>query len=169
MADRTKVVSEATDLVPVLRSFDSDVKREVFRLLTDGYVAESTVEDEFGEEGLEALEFFDQANLVDSEFRPGDQGMEKAFETYYSSFNINVTAPVDDMAEILRVAVMSKDEFQDLEEEVHTLVGEESDVRLHGVAEKLDMPIIRLKALLKRSPHLEPSGHHIEIIEDPGT
>lgn len=164
MADRTKVVSEAEDLVPVLRSFDTDVKREVFRLLADERVAESTVEEKFGEEGLEALEFFDQSNLVETEFLPGDDGMEKAYETYYSSFNINVTAPVDEMAEILRVAVMSNEEYDDIEAEIMEIVGD-GEVRTHGVAEKLDMPVIRLKALLKRSPHLELRGHHIEPID----
>lgn len=164
MADRTKVVSEAEDLVPVLRSFDTDVKRRVFRLLTEEWVTESTVEEKFGEEGLDALEFFDQSNLVDTEFRPGDDGMEKAYETYYSSFNINVTAPVDEMAEILRAAVMSNEEFEDVESRILDLVGD-GDVRAHGVAEELDIPVIALKALLKRSPRLELRGHHVEPID----
>ena len=40
---RIKVVSESTDFVPILRAFDTDVKRDLFQKLIDGGTAKNVI------------------------------------------------------------------------------------------------------------------------------
>ncbi len=161
MTRRVKVVSEPTDLVPVLRSFDTAVKREVFRRVTEDWVPRSEIEEDLGEDGLAALEFFDKSNLVETKWVPGDDGAEKAYHTYYTGFNIQANGPVDEVAEVLGAAVMSQAEFDEIEEDILAIVAHEGKQRSQDIAEKLEMPMVRLRSLVKRSAHLEFKGHHV--------
>src|SRR5207302_1554602 len=49
--NRIKVVSEVAELVPILRAVDSDVKAEVFREVSAGWMTVREIEAKFGEEG----------------------------------------------------------------------------------------------------------------------
>jgi len=162
---RIKVVSEPTDLVPILRSFDTDVKREVFKRLSGGWVTSKVIQSEFGEEGMDALTFFEKSKLVETRWEaiPGG-GTDKAYHGYYTSFHINTSCPTQDIAEILSVAAMTPEQFKAVEAEIDELVGADGN-SARAITEKLNIPLIRLKSLLKRSNRLEFRGHLVKRIE----
>ncbi|MCD6236571.1 MAG: ArsR family transcriptional regulator, partial [Thermoplasmata archaeon] len=54
---RTKVINSSIDMVPVLRAFDSEVKKNVFDEISEDWRLVSEITDKYGEEGREALEF----------------------------------------------------------------------------------------------------------------
>ena len=56
---RTKVINDSTDLVSILRAFDTPIKKEVFIEISKDWMPTSMILDKFGEEGQKALEFFD--------------------------------------------------------------------------------------------------------------
>jgi predicted DNA-binding ArsR family transcriptional regulator len=63
------------------------------------------------------------------------------------------------------VAMMDKDEFNDLEKKIITAVGAEG--KFSGdVAEKLGITQTMLKSLVKRSIKLDFRGHRIERIKE---
>ncbi len=161
---RIKVVSESTDLVPILRAFDSSVKRDVFQRLVDGWLTASQIEKDFGEKGLDALHVFEKTKVVETRWESVEGKTEKAFHSYYTAFQINVSASVGEIAEILAVASMEEQSFETIEGEVAAMVGPEG-FSARAIAEKFNMPLIRLKSLLKRSSRLEFKGHIVKKLE----
>ena len=63
---RTKVVNDSTDLVPLLRAFDNNVKKEVFNELLLDWKPLSDILVKYGDEGANALEYFDKMKLVET-------------------------------------------------------------------------------------------------------
>lgn len=163
--NRAKLISEPTDLVPILRSFDSEVKRQVFHEITDKWCTAGEIEERYGEEGKEALAFFEKTKLVETKWESHDGAPDKAYHSYYNSIHINSNAPVKDLAEIFFVAAMDQGDFQKLEQDILALIPEEQDsASARNVAEDLGMPMIRLRSLVKRSAQLDYKGHRVERV-----
>ena len=100
--NRIKVVSDPAELVPILRTVDSPIKREVFKEVTTDWRTAKQIEEKFGAEGVEALKFFEKMKLVETKWQTGAQMQpEKAYHAFYSSFHINATAPVTEISDVL--------------------------------------------------------------------
>ena len=163
---RIKVINEPTELVPMLRSLDSPIKREVFNAVSKEWVTLNDIEDKFGKEGKEALEFFEKMKLVETMWQTTDNNtQEKAYHTYYMSFHINTSCPIQEISEILAVAVMPNKEFNKVEKAIMDLIG--NDGMFAGdVSEQKELSMTMLKSLVKRSTKLEYRGHRVEMVKD---
>lgn len=157
---RAKVISDAAELVPLLRAFDSKVKRNVFSDLTDEWVTESEIEDRYGEEGVETLGLLENAHLVETRWATGDGGPEKAYHSFYTDFHFNVQSPVDEIGDLLHIAAMDEDSFKKLERELVTMA-KEGGVATRKAQQELDVTTSTLRGLVKRSAQLEIKGHEI--------
>ncbi|HEQ79102.1 MAG TPA: hypothetical protein ENN76_02415, partial [Euryarchaeota archaeon] len=82
--NRIKVINDVSELVPLLRTVDTDVKKEVFKKLSTDWFTTEQIEEEFGEEGVEAIMFFEKMKLVESRWQ-GEVPPIKAFHAYYNS------------------------------------------------------------------------------------
>ena len=164
--NRIKVVSDPAELVPILRTVDSPVKREVFKEVTTDWRTAKQIEDKFGPEGVEALKFFEKMKLVETKWQTSaSMQPEKAYHAFYSSFHINATAPVTEISDVLYAAMMSEKEYAKLEKQIHDMVGEEGKFA-GDVAEALGVSQTMLKALVKRSSRLDFRGHRVMRFED---
>ena len=162
---RIKVINDPTELVPILRAVDSKVKREVFREVSEDWRTIKEIEEKYGKEGKEALQFFEKMKLVETKWVSTQSGSEKAYHTYYMSFHINTTCTVREISEVLSVAVMPDKEFAALEKKILVLVGDTG--RFAGdISEQFGMSPIELKGLIKRSVKMEYRGHRIEKIAE---
>ena len=85
---RIKVISEVTDLVPMFHSVDTEVKRQVFQEASKSWLAESEIKEKYGDEGMEAIRFFDKMKLVKTQWKTSANGPEKAYLSYYTTFQI---------------------------------------------------------------------------------
>jgi predicted DNA-binding ArsR family transcriptional regulator len=160
---RIKVVSDVSDLVPILRAVGSPLRLKVVQKLGEDWLTLDDIEREFGEEGKKALAFFEKLRLIDTRWvaREGHRQPEKSYHFYYSTININTTSPLAEMSEVLAIATMPPKEYEKLELRIYAAVG--ADGRFFSdVAEGLKMSPTRLKALVKRSEKLEYRGHRIE-------
>lgn len=162
--NRAKLISEPTDLVPVLRSFDSEVKRQVFHEISDQWCTVSEIEDRYGEEGKEALNFFEKTKLVETKWEQVDGEPDKSYHSYYNSIHIDANAPITDLAEIFYVAAMDNASFSKVEQDILALIPDDTDsASARNIAEDLGVPMIRLRSLIKRSGLLEYKGHRVEL------
>ena len=161
---RIKVVSESTDFVPILRAFDTDVKRDLFQRLIDNWLTAAAIEKEFGKPGLEALALFEKTKLVETRWEAVEGKTEKAYHSYYTAFHINTSCSVQEIAEILAIASMDEATFDKIDQQLAEGVGPEG-FSARAIAEKFNMPLIRLKSLLKRSSRLEFKGHLVKKLE----
>jgi predicted DNA-binding ArsR family transcriptional regulator len=164
--NRIKVINEPSELVPMLRAVDTKVKRDVLKEVTLEWRTSKEIEDKFGEEGKEAIRFFEKMKLVETKWQSsGGNYPEKAYHTYYNSFHINASWPVYEISDVLSAAMMPEEEFEELEEKIYKLVGAEG--KFSGdVAEKLGITSTMLKSLVKRSIRLDFRGHRIERLKD---
>jgi len=164
--NRIKVVSELAELVPILRAVDSDVKREVFKEVSNDWKTANQVQEKYGTEGVEALHFFDKLKLVETKWQTSASASpEKAYHAFYGSFHINASAPVQEMSDILSVAMMPDAKYRKLEEKLAKLVGEEGKFA-GDLADELAVTQTMLRALVKRSSRLDFRGHRVQKFED---
>lgn len=165
---RIKVVNDISELVPILRAVDTPVKLRLVQRLADSWLTAEDVRREFGAEGTKALTFFEKLKLIDTRWvaREGRRTPDKSYHFYYSTININTTAPLQEVSEILAIASMSSKEYEKLERRIFEAVGEAGRF-FSDVAEELGMSPTRLKGLVKRSDKLEYRGHRIERFHAP--
>jgi predicted DNA-binding ArsR family transcriptional regulator len=159
--NRIKVVNEAAELVPILRAIDTKVKREVFKEVTENWCTEKDIENKFGQEGLEALRFFEKMNLVETKWQSSESEPEKAYHGFYSSFHIDASSTIHEISDVLAAAVMDDDEYVKTERRIYRFIGEDGKF-VGDVAEKLGVSQTLLRGLVKRSARLEYRGHRIE-------
>jgi predicted DNA-binding ArsR family transcriptional regulator len=151
---RTKVVNDSTDLVPLLRAFDSKTNKEVFKEVLTNWKPLSDIRDKYGEDGENALELFDKMKLVETRWTTAEEGIkgkpQKMYRSYYSAFNINISCPVSEISEIFTIASLDQGEFNDLESKIFDFLGETGKFG-NMVAENFGLSNLALKSLVKRS------------------
>ena len=151
---RTKVVNDSTDLVSLLRAFDSKTKKEVFNEILSEWKPLSDIQEKYGSEGAIALETFDRMKLVETKWTTPEEGIDgrpqKKYRSYYSAFNINISCPVNEISEIFTVASLNQTDFGKLEDEIYSFVGEDGKFG-NMVAENFGISNLALKGLVKRS------------------
>ena len=164
--NRIKVVNEAADLVVIFRAVDTDVKKEVLKEVSLDWRTTKEIEEKFGAEGKQALQLFDKMKLVETRWQQSQTSApEKAYHTYYSSFQITASCPIYEISDVLAVAVMPDAKYKKIEEKIAKSVG--PDGKFAGdVGEDLKVSQTMLKSLVKRSSRLEYRGHRIERIKE---
>ena len=164
--NRIKVINEPSELVPMLRSVDTPVKRDVLKEVTLEWRTADEIEKKYGPEGKDAIVFFEKMKLVESRWLSTNGNYpEKSFHTYYTSFHINAQWPVYEISDVLAAAMMSEEEYAEVEKKILDEVG--TDGRFSGdVAEALGMTSTMLKSLVRRSVKMDFRGHRIEIKRD---
>ena len=164
--NRIKVINEPSELVPMLRSVDTPVKRDVLKEVTLEWRTAEEIEKKYGPEGKDAIIFFEKMKLVESRWLSTDGNYpEKSFHTYYTSFHINAQWPVYEISDVLAAAMMSEEEYAEIEKKILDQVG--TDGRFSGdVAEALGMTSTMLKSLVRRSVKMDFRGHRIELKRD---
>lgn len=164
--NRIKVINEPSELVPMLRAVDTLVKREVLKEVTLEWRTSKEIEEKYGVEGKDAITFFEKMKLVESRWQSTDGGFpEKAYHTYYTSFHINAQWPVYEISDVLSAAMMSEEEFTEMEGRIIEAVGDRG--KFSGdVAEQLAVTSTMLRSLVRRSVKLDYRGHRIELSKD---
>lgn len=158
---RTKVINDSTELVSIMRAFDSSVKKEVFNEISRDWTPTSMIVDKYGNKGLEALDFFDHMKLAETKWTTPEDGIngkpQKMYRSFYSLFNINISCPVNEISEIFTVSSLDENNFRKLEEKIFQFIGE-SGTYSNKVSENFEISNTALKALVKRSNRFQYTG-----------
>ncbi len=158
---RTKVVNDSTDLIPLMRAFDTDVKKEVFKEIQTDWKPLSEIKEKYGEHGEKALEIFDRMKLVETRWTTSEEGIsgkpQKKYRSFYSAFNINISCPVNEISEIFTVASLDQEEFEKLEQDIFEFLGDDGKFS-NSVAEQFKVSTLALKSIVKRSNIIEHKG-----------
>jgi len=162
-ASRIKVVSDIGDLVSVFHACDSEIKKKVFIEITKRWCTMEEIEEKYGEEGVDALKYLEKIKLVETQWVTAESGVKKAYHTYYDLFQINLSLPIIEAAEVIRVITMSDDEFKEWEEKIIETIGPEKAIFLGDLVEKLGISQIMLRGLIRRSTKIEIKGMRVEV------
>lgn len=161
---QAKLINDITDLVWLMRAFDSDVKRHVFETVCEEWTIMEEIEEEYGEAGKEALQFFEKVKLVETRWEMDSGTAKKQYHAFYSSFHIKVISSVDMLQDVFSIALMDEETFGDIEQRIYEFVG---DGELGREAEReFDFSSIQMKSIVKRSSILEYKGMKIQRVED---
>ena len=166
---RTKVINDSTDLVSIIRAFDSSTKKEVFIEISKDWAPTSVIIEKFGKKGQDALEFFDKMKLAETKWTTPEEGMDgkpqKMYRSFYSLFNINISCPVNEISEIFNISALDNNNFEKLEEEIYDFIGENGTFG-NKVSENFQISNTALKALVKRSNRFDYTGLKIARKQD---
>ena len=158
---RTKVINDSTDLVSILRAFDTSTKKDVFMEISKDWIPTSMIIEKFGKKGQDALEFFDKMKLAETKWTTPEDGMDgkpqKMYRSFYSIFNINISCPVDEISEIFNISSLDDDNFKKLEKEIYDFIGDNGTFG-NKVSENFKISSTALKALVKRSNKFDYMG-----------
>jgi predicted DNA-binding ArsR family transcriptional regulator len=165
---RVKVVNDSIDLIPLLRAFEDEVRKNVFNEILNDWKTTSEIKERYGEKGVEALEFFDKIKLVETKWTTPDpttgEKPDKMYRSYYSAFNINISCPVNEMSEIFTIASLDCDKFKKIEKEIYEYIGENGKFG-NDVAEHFEITTLALKSIVKRSDKLIFRGLRVERLK----
>ena len=158
---RTKVINDSTDLVTIIRAFDSPIKKEVFTEISKDWTPSSMILGKFGDEGHDALEFFEKMKLAETKWTTPEEGIngkpQKMYRSFYSLFNINISCPVNEISEIFNISSLDDNSFENLEEKIYDFIGE-GGTFANKVSENFHISNTALKALVKRSNRFQYTG-----------
>ena len=158
---RTKVINDSTDLVSILRAFDTSTKKEVFMEISKDWMPTSMILEKFGKKGQDALEFFDKMKLAETKWTTPESGMDgkpqKMYRSFYSIFNINISCPVNEISEIFNISSLDDDNFKKLEKEIYDFIGDNGTFG-NKVSENFKISSTALKAFVKRSNRFDYMG-----------
>jgi predicted DNA-binding ArsR family transcriptional regulator len=125
------------------------------------WVPTSLILERFGNEGQDALEFFDKMKLAETKWTTPNEGMDgkpqKMYRSFYSLFNINISCPVNEISEIFNVSSLDDHHFKKLEENIYEFIGE-TGTFANKVSENFRISNTALKALVKRSNRFHYMG-----------
>ncbi len=164
-ASRIKVIADIGDLVSVFYACDSEVKKKVFMEITKKWCTVEEIEEKYGEEGVDALKYLEKIKLVETQWVTGEQGVKKAYHTYYDLFQINLSLPIIEAAEVIRVVTMSDEEFKGWEEKIIKAIGPSKDIFLGDLVEKMGISQIMLRGLIRRSTRIDIKGMRVEVLK----
>jgi predicted DNA-binding ArsR family transcriptional regulator len=161
-----KAIEDISDLVSLLRAFDTPLKMKVFEEIQENWCTASLIKKKFGERGMETLNFFERNKLIETHWTPIEEKKkpEKAYKAFYSSFYVKFTCPVSQLSEAAIIACMEQKEFQRVEEKIYKWVGKEG-VHEGKIIEKLNIPHSRIRNLVNRSLRLTYRGMKIERVK----
>ena len=113
LMNRIKVINEPSELVPMLRSVDTPVKRDVLKEVTLEWRTADEIEQTFGQEGREAIIFFEKMKLVETRWLSKNGGYpEKSYHTYYiSSISRSTPSRVANLKGALKVCTSTLSTF----------------------------------------------------------
>ncbi len=166
---RTKVINDSTDLVSIMRAFDTATKKEVFFEISKDWTPTSIIIEKYGKKGVEALEFFDNMKLAETKWTTPEEGIngkpQKMYRSFYSLFNINISCPVNEISEIFTISALDDDNFKKLEDDIYDFIGDNGTFG-NKVSENLQLSNTALKALVKRSNKFHYTGLKITRRQD---
>ncbi len=163
-ASRIKVVGDIGDLISVFHACDTEVKKKVFTELSKRWCTMEEIEQLYGKEGVDALKYLEKIKLVETQWVTTPKGVVKAYHTYYDLFQINISLPIVEAAEVIRVITMSDTEFERWEKKILELIGDKKGIFLGELVEKLGISQTMLRGLIRRSTRLDIRGMMVEVI-----
>lgn len=163
---RIKVVNDVSELVAILHSCDTKVKKEVFYEISKGWITEEEIKEKYGKEGIEAIRYFEKIKLVETQWQTTPKGPTKAYHTYYTYVQMNLTIPILELGDVLYASALNDNELKEYEEKIIKIVGNnKAGIFMGEIIKELGISTTLLKGIIKRSSRLDLKGHNVVVRE----
>ena len=163
---RIEGINDTSDMVAIFHTSDTEIKKNVFLDLIRGWMTLEEIEKKYGEEGKRAVFYLEKIKLVESQWLLKEGGQRtKSYKAYYDTVQINITMPIIELPEIIRIATMSEEEINKSEEMIVKIMGDKKSIYLGDVQTALNISLSFLKGIIKRSMKFDIKGHDLERVE----
>ena len=164
---RIKVITEISELVAIFHSCDTKVKRDVFEEVTKDWVTLEQIKEKYGKKGEEALKYLEKIKLVETQWLTTPKGPVKAYHTYYTHIQINMTIPILESGDIIYASTMSEKTLKDYERKIIEMIeGNPAGIFIGDIVKELGISQTLAKGIIKRRAKLEMRGHNVVVRED---
>lgn len=153
-------------MVSLLLTFNDANFKKIYDLLNKSWMTESELQEHVDPECVsECLTILKKGNLVEEQWRmpkPGEKP-SKEFKTIYSKFRANFQCSMNDLGDLLYVAISNDEDLRFLVDQI------EEDVRhgstsINDLARKYQISPVVVKGLAKRIPHLDVRGQGLVLL-----
>jgi len=166
MPQRTRIINDPAELVPLFQAFSSEKNMEIFRKISEGWVTEEELEDEFGEDFESSVKLFKSAGLVKSSWATGETGPVKEFTTSYSDFRANFDCSIEDIAELVTISLENEAVLDNREDLIRDHLQDNGErMRMEDISTALSISDIGVRAIVKRSEDLRFHGNKVELLD----
>lgn len=166
MPQRTRIINDPAELVPLFQAFSSEENMEIFREISGGWVTEEELEDSFGDDFRSSVKLFRSAGLVKSNWARGENGPVKEYTTSYSDFRANFDCSIEDIAELVTISLENEAVLDNRESLIREYLREnDGRIRIDDLSGDLSISSIGVRAIVKRSEDLRFHGNKVELLE----
>lgn len=163
---KIKAINDSSDMVAIFHTSDTEIKKNLFLDLIKNWMTLEEIEERYGEEGKRALFYLEKIRLVESQWTIKEGGQRtKSYRAIYDTVQINITMPIIELPEIVRIATMSDQEINKYEDAISKIMGERKSIFLGDVQTALNVSLTFLKGIIKRSTRFDIRGHDLERVE----
>jgi len=167
MNQRTKIISNLIDLVPILHVFNSDLHKSVFNELLRGWKTEKELKEIIGTDVNKSIELLRMGYLIVGRWRTPEKGEMPVMEytTAYSKIKADFQSDFEDLSTIINIAVMNDETFGEYEAEIIKKI-KKNKRSINEISRELNYSPYFLRGLLKRSLILDLKGQDVVILKD---
>lgn len=168
MGERTKIINDPADLVPLIYTFNDEKYAEIFKDLKKGATTKESLINKHGKDAEKVLELLKSIGLVKFDWSMGSDGPVKKYESSYTRFRANFECNLEDMVEILRISMCEKILDNGLlnngkEEQFKKACEEEKTIS--EISKETGMKEVLVRAVAKRCDSTFIKGNKIKIDE----
>jgi predicted DNA-binding ArsR family transcriptional regulator len=164
MNNRTRIVNDPADLVPLLQVFKSDSHKRVFSSLLNGWRTEAELKEMLKEDIYYSLDMLKKTGLVESKWRMPEPGNtpQVEYHTCYSKLRADFQCSISDMCDLIRIAITDDEALRDVADTMECEV-KNGNSSVQNLSRTLNQSPTFLRGIAKRSQNLVVKGHRFEL------
>ncbi len=165
---RAKLVNDVVDLVPIMYMFSTNLYKNVYSALLDGWYTIQELKERFGDGVEEALKILKSAGMLEVRWRmPKDPAgkPEKEYHVTYTHLNASFYISLIDLNKVLEVIFMPEDDFEELVKKIIEEI-KAGRISVQHISRELKLDPIVVRAAAKRSLKLNLKGNIVEVAEE---
>ncbi len=164
MNNRTRIVNDPADLVPLLQVFKSDSHKRVFSSLLNGWRTEDELRELLEGDIYYSLDMLKKTGLVESKWRMPEPGHtpQVEYHTCYSKLRADFQCSISDICDLIRIAITDDEALRDVADAMEFEV-KNGNSSVQNLSRTLNQSPTFLRGIAKRSQNLVVKGHRFEL------
>jgi predicted DNA-binding ArsR family transcriptional regulator len=169
MNNRTRIVNDPADLVPLLQVFKSDTHNRLFNSLLNGWRTEDELKEMLHEDIYYSLDVLKKTGLVESKWRMPEPGHtpQMEYHTCYSRLRADFQVSISDISDLIRIAITEDETLRDVADAMELEV-KNGNSSVQSLSRTLNQSPTFLRGIAKRSRNLVVKGHRFELSKEKG-
>ncbi len=167
MTGHIKILNDPVDLVPLLITFNDAGYKKIYELLNKTWLTEEELRAHADPSTVtKCLSILKKGNLIEEQWRMPEPGQKpaKEFRTTYSRFRASFQCSMDDIGDLIHIAISNDDSLRAIVDSVETEIAE-GTTSISDISRKCGVSPTFIKGLAKRVPNLDVKGQGMVLLD----